>query len=205
MAFPPDPEISEECAMAESGKPRVVGFNHVALEVGDIEEALAFYGRLFEFELRGKSDDHGLHRSGRPVPRASEGPQAATRRRPPFRSRGRRQGGGRAARWPRPASRRCPARSSISSIPGATASRSSATTTSSSPRPRTCCAAWGWRIWPRTRARSRSWPRRAWRSSRGRPASACRSTDRRRQIAGANCRSIASSPGKEITFGHLEK
>ena len=42
--------------MAESGKPRVVGFNHVALEVGDIEEALAFYGRLFAFELRGKSD-----------------------------------------------------------------------------------------------------------------------------------------------------
>jgi lactoylglutathione lyase len=36
-------------------KARVVGFNHVALEVGDIEEALAFYGRLFEFELRGKS------------------------------------------------------------------------------------------------------------------------------------------------------
>jgi catechol 2,3-dioxygenase-like lactoylglutathione lyase family enzyme len=34
----------------------VVGFNHVALEVGDIEEALAFYGRLFEFKLRGKSD-----------------------------------------------------------------------------------------------------------------------------------------------------
>ena len=43
--------------MAQSKKPRVVGFNHVALEVGDIEEALAFYGRLFEFELRGKSDD----------------------------------------------------------------------------------------------------------------------------------------------------
>ena len=42
--------------MAESGKARVVGFNHVALEVGDIEEALAFYGRLFEFKLRGKSD-----------------------------------------------------------------------------------------------------------------------------------------------------
>jgi len=42
--------------MAESKRPRVVGFNHVALEVGDIEEALAFYGRLFEFELRGKSD-----------------------------------------------------------------------------------------------------------------------------------------------------
>jgi len=42
--------------MAKSAKPRLVGFNHVALEVGDIEEALAFYGRLFVFELRGKSD-----------------------------------------------------------------------------------------------------------------------------------------------------
>lgn len=41
--------------MADAKRPRVVGFNHVALEVGDIEEALAFYGRLFEFELRGKS------------------------------------------------------------------------------------------------------------------------------------------------------
>ena len=34
---------------------RLVGFNHVALEVGDIEEALDFYGRLFEVELRGRS------------------------------------------------------------------------------------------------------------------------------------------------------
>jgi len=42
--------------MAEFTKPRVVGFNHVALGVGDIDEALAFYGRLFRFELRGKSD-----------------------------------------------------------------------------------------------------------------------------------------------------
>ena len=42
--------------MAEGKKARAVGFNHVALEVGDIEEALAFYGRLFEFELRGKSE-----------------------------------------------------------------------------------------------------------------------------------------------------
>ena len=42
--------------MAEFTKPRAVGFNHVALEVGDIDAALAFYGRLFQFELRGKSD-----------------------------------------------------------------------------------------------------------------------------------------------------
>ena len=36
-------------------RPRLVGLNHVALEVGDIDEALAFYGRLFEFSLRGRS------------------------------------------------------------------------------------------------------------------------------------------------------
>ncbi|HEY2184623.1 MAG TPA: VOC family protein [Xanthobacteraceae bacterium] len=41
--------------MAQAKRARAVGLNHVALEVGDIEEALAFYGRLFEFELRGKS------------------------------------------------------------------------------------------------------------------------------------------------------
>lgn len=31
-------------------RPRLVGVNHVALEVGDIEEAVAFYGRIFSFE-----------------------------------------------------------------------------------------------------------------------------------------------------------
>jgi lactoylglutathione lyase len=41
--------------MPKSGKARAIGFNHVALEVGDIDAALAFYGRLFDFELRGKS------------------------------------------------------------------------------------------------------------------------------------------------------
>jgi lactoylglutathione lyase len=41
--------------MAEPARPRVIGFHHVAIEVGDIEKALAFYGRIFEFELRGKS------------------------------------------------------------------------------------------------------------------------------------------------------
>ncbi len=43
--------------MAETAKARAIGVNHVALEVGDIEEALAFYGRLFDFKLRGKSRD----------------------------------------------------------------------------------------------------------------------------------------------------
>lgn len=41
--------------MPASKKARAVGFNHVALEVGDIDAALAFYGRLLDFELRSKS------------------------------------------------------------------------------------------------------------------------------------------------------
>jgi len=34
--------------------PRLIGINHVALEVGDIDEALAFYGKIFQFALRGR-------------------------------------------------------------------------------------------------------------------------------------------------------
>jgi catechol-2,3-dioxygenase len=34
--------------------PRLVGINHIALEVGDIEEALEWYGRIFDLELRGR-------------------------------------------------------------------------------------------------------------------------------------------------------
>ena len=37
-----------------SVRTRLVGINHVALEVGDVDEALAFYGRFFDFELRGR-------------------------------------------------------------------------------------------------------------------------------------------------------
>ena len=44
--------------MPEAKKAHAVGFNHVALEVGDIEEALAFYGRLFDFKLRGMGLAH---------------------------------------------------------------------------------------------------------------------------------------------------
>jgi lactoylglutathione lyase len=38
-------------------KPRLVGINHVALEVDDIDRALEFYGRLFDVELRSRSDN----------------------------------------------------------------------------------------------------------------------------------------------------
>ncbi|WP_255169117.1 VOC family protein [Natrononativus amylolyticus] len=55
---------SDETAETEGGtadgsgddRPRLVGMNHVALEVGDIEEALEFYESLFAFELRGRGE-----------------------------------------------------------------------------------------------------------------------------------------------------
>ena len=42
--------------MTETRKPRAIGFNHVALEVGDIDEALDFYQNLFEIKVRSKSE-----------------------------------------------------------------------------------------------------------------------------------------------------
>ncbi|NKB58857.1 MAG: VOC family protein [Alphaproteobacteria bacterium] len=43
--------------MTAQNKPRLIGFNHIALEVGDIDEALDFYGQLFDFKLRSKSEN----------------------------------------------------------------------------------------------------------------------------------------------------
>ena len=41
--------------MHEEGRPQLVGINHVALEVGDVEAALDFYGSVFELTLRGRT------------------------------------------------------------------------------------------------------------------------------------------------------
>jgi catechol 2,3-dioxygenase-like lactoylglutathione lyase family enzyme len=43
--------------MPQAKKARAIGLNHVALEVGDIEEALVFYRLLFDFELRGRNEN----------------------------------------------------------------------------------------------------------------------------------------------------
>jgi catechol 2,3-dioxygenase-like lactoylglutathione lyase family enzyme len=41
---------------AESARrPKLVGVNHIALEVGDVDAALDFYGKIFDFKLRGRS------------------------------------------------------------------------------------------------------------------------------------------------------
>jgi lactoylglutathione lyase len=41
-----------------SARARLVGVNHVVLEVGDLDEALDWYAERFEFELRGRA--HGM-------------------------------------------------------------------------------------------------------------------------------------------------
>ena len=41
-------------------KARALGINHVVLEVDDLDKALEFYGALFEFNLRGKSEHNAF-------------------------------------------------------------------------------------------------------------------------------------------------
>jgi catechol 2,3-dioxygenase-like lactoylglutathione lyase family enzyme len=53
---PPHETRSWRRRMTETTKPRLVGINHVAIEVGDIDAALEWYGRLFAFTLRGKGE-----------------------------------------------------------------------------------------------------------------------------------------------------
>lgn len=42
--------------MPEAKKPRLVGINHVAIEVADIDKALDWYAQIFDFTLRGKGE-----------------------------------------------------------------------------------------------------------------------------------------------------
>jgi catechol 2,3-dioxygenase-like lactoylglutathione lyase family enzyme len=66
--------------MSDSRKPRLVGINHVAIEVGNIDEALAWYGRIFDYTLRGRSErnafvdmgDQFINFTSAPVPRQSD-------------------------------------------------------------------------------------------------------------------------------------
>ena len=41
-------------------KAQALGINHIVLEVDDLDEALNFYGRLFEFSLRGRNDHNAF-------------------------------------------------------------------------------------------------------------------------------------------------
>src|SRR3954469_16278350 len=113
--------------------PRLVGINHVALEVGSIDEALEFYGRIFDLELRGRGGRMAFIDIGDQFIALAEG-----RTQPPDRHRhiglvvddkeATRRALEEAGAEIQPGS--------ISSTPGATRSRSSITATSSSRRRR---------------------------------------------------------------------
>ncbi|MEE7492227.1 extradiol dioxygenase [Methylobacterium oryzae] len=61
------------------GKPRLVGVNHVALEVGDLDAALAFYGAIFAFTQRGRAPDMAFLDMGDQFLALAETAAAATR------------------------------------------------------------------------------------------------------------------------------
>ena len=62
-----------------AGRPRLVGLNHIALEVGDVEEALALYGRIFRFRLRGRQPGAAFIDMGDQFIALVEGPIRAER------------------------------------------------------------------------------------------------------------------------------
>src|SRR5207237_413314 len=47
-------DAMSETSQPDAKKPRLVGVNHIALEVGDIDQALDFYRKIFDFTLRAK-------------------------------------------------------------------------------------------------------------------------------------------------------
>jgi predicted enzyme related to lactoylglutathione lyase len=57
--------------------PRLVGINHVALEVGDLDEALEFYGAIFDLRLRGRHDGMAFIDAGDQFIALSEGRKQA--------------------------------------------------------------------------------------------------------------------------------
>src|SRR5690242_20889134 len=50
------PLCKRRMGMSDGKKPRLIGINHVAIEVGNIDEALAWYGQIFDFTLRGRGE-----------------------------------------------------------------------------------------------------------------------------------------------------
>ena len=127
--------------MTEFARPRLIGLNHLALEVGDIDEALAFYNRLFKFELRGKSDSMAFIDLGDQFIALQKG-----RKQPP--DDGRHFG---LVVEDKEAARRALEAAGVPVLsgpfldfrdPGAIAWRSSVTTTFSSARRPMCCVAW---------------------------------------------------------------
>jgi catechol 2,3-dioxygenase-like lactoylglutathione lyase family enzyme len=67
--------------MTGANKPRLIGINHVAIEVGNIDEALEWYGRIFDFALRGKGERNAFIDMGDPVRQHDPGARLCDQRR----------------------------------------------------------------------------------------------------------------------------
>src|ERR1700757_1975525 len=128
--------------MSETSKPRLVGINHIAIEVGDINEALDFYGKIFDFTLRDKRPGNAFIELGDQFINMMQTADPHEDRRRHFglvvdnRSSVR-------ARVEAAGGKLLPGPFLDVLDPGAIASRSSNTPISSSPRRRRCCAQWG--------------------------------------------------------------
>lgn len=68
-----------ETASGDPRRPRLVGLNHIAFEVGSVDAALAFYGRIFRFTLRGRSSGAAFIDMGDQFIALMEGPVRTTR------------------------------------------------------------------------------------------------------------------------------
>ncbi len=147
--------------MPEAKKARAVGFNHVALEVGDIEEALAFYGRLFDFKLHSKSRTSAFIDLGDQFLALQKGRTQAA-------DDGRHFG---LVVDDKEAVRKALADAGIHPLPGrfldfldpwGNRIEIVGYDNIQFTRRRTCCAAWDWRICQRTKRQSKNLPTRAW-------------------------------------------
>ena len=134
---------------------RMVGINHVVLEVDDLEEALDFYGRLFELELRGRVPGMAFLDMGDQFLVLAEG-----RSQPPDGERhfglvvDDRQDVRR--KLEEAGARSSAAGASISATRGGTTCRSCSTRTSSSRRRPRCLRGWAWTALRRRPRRSTS-------------------------------------------------
>lgn len=63
---------------ADTPEPRPLGINHVAIEVGDVDEAVAFYRGLFGFDLRGQTAEMAFLDMGDQFIALAESPEPAT-------------------------------------------------------------------------------------------------------------------------------
>ena len=149
-----------ETQKTDGGKPRLVGINHIAIEVGDIDQALDFYGKIFDFKLRAKRPGNAFIELGDQFINMMQVSDAARGPTPPFRARRRRSFERARSGRGRRRQARAGALSRLSRPVGQSRRGRSNMPTSSSPKRRMYCGRWGL-ISTRTKTPGASLPTRA--------------------------------------------